>query len=146
MQSILTFEQLSVDFSEYVAIFFTLPNTSIPRPTKAKKLMDRTELSLHEGWNKHICKICSQTCAGGAGSGWTNLLNHLGHNHAIGGMRTSWRDFLIEKMNPSPGVSILNHFSFPVEIQTIHYFLNLVVTKNLPLQCCEWKELRKGFI
>ena len=129
MQSILSFEQLSSSFSDYFSIFFIMPNPSIPRPIKAKIIMNEAELSIHEGWNKHQCKLCSKFCSGGAGSGWTNFLNHLSHSHAIGGMRKSRRDFLIEKFNPTLGATILDHFSYPVEIQTIHLFLS----------CCDEK-------
>ncbi len=96
MQAVVTFEHLTAKFSEYCALFYTLPIATIPRPTKAKKLMGEAEKALHDGWNKHICKICNQSCLGGAGSGWTNLLNHLRQSHPIGGIHRSWRDFLIE--------------------------------------------------
>ena len=140
MSTVPTLEQLTISFGNYVELFYELPDKSILRPTKAKKHLTEAELKVHEGWNKHLCKICGQSVLGGCGTGWSNLSHHITSNHKIGGTNTSWRDFLM----PCTSMKISDHFSYSDEIQCIHFFLNLIIQKNLPLQCCEWKDLRRG--
>ena len=84
-----TSEELAKIFADYVSDFFILPDPLIPRPAKLKKLMNSDEIKSHEGWNKHTCRMCNQHFLGGAGSGWTNLVNHILTAHKLGGSKIS---------------------------------------------------------